>query len=401
MLQGTTNFQISWLSSFALFALFICAPAAGVLSDKYGPTVPMAVGSVVQLVAVFMISLCRTYWQFFLAQGLLLAVGMSFVAIPASGMVPRYFKRHRGVASGISVAGSSLGGVVWPLVMGQLLYKHELSFAWSIRVVGFIMIPLLALVVLLVRPPPQPPAAQATGEEKDSNTAADAKKAARKRHRADLRKPPFLLLCAGLFFYYLAFFSPYLFVATYATTHLGMSTNLAFYLVSIVNAASLFGRILPGFIADRVGKFNVLIVSSAAASLVAFCWTAATTVAGVVVWIAAYGFASGVSLPSSPSHSRALYAPSETDRAFSRQAILSLQLACGTSLVHESIASTAIGVAMGSTSISGLFGAPIGGQLSERGYLSLAMFTGAMMLAGTVLVVCSRVSQERRFWAVV
>lgn len=255
----------------------------------------MAAGAVVQLLAVFLIALCREYYQFFLAQGALLAVGMSFVAIPASGAVPRYFRRHRGVASGISVAGSSLGGVVWPLVMDQLLYRHRISFPWSMRIVGFIMIPLLALVLLLVRfPTPSP-----TNTNTPIAKSAAELQAARKAARAALTRPPFLLLCAGLFFDYLAFFSPFLFVAPYAVS-LGLSRRLAFYLVSIVNAASFFGRILPGFLADRCGKFNVLVASSLGASIVAFCWTAATSAAGVVVWIAAYGFASGVRPPTPP-----------------------------------------------------------------------------------------------------
>ena len=46
-----------------------------------------------------------------LAQGVLLGVGMSFIAIPASGMVPRYFRRNRGGATGFTVGGSSIGGM--------------------------------------------------------------------------------------------------------------------------------------------------------------------------------------------------------------------------------------------------------------------------------------------------
>lgn len=288
-LQGTTNFQISWLSSFALFAFFICAAPAGLLADRYGPTVPIIAGSVVELVALFMISLCKQYYQFFLAQGVLLAIGMSFIAIPASGMVPRYFKRHRGIASGISVAGSSLGGVIWPIVMDQLLYKHKLSFGWSMRIVGFIMIPLLGLVIATVRLPLE---SKTTTDEKKKSTAE--LREARREYRGELKKPPYILLCCGLFFYYLAFFAPFLFVSTYAV-QLGMSHQLSFYTVSVVNAASFWGRVLPGFVADRVGRFNVLLVSSFFAAIVAFCWTVATSVAGVFIWIAAYGFASGVS----------------------------------------------------------------------------------------------------------
>lgn len=34
----------------------------------------------------------------------------------------------------------------------------------------------------------------------------------------------------------------------------GMSPGLAQYLVTILNAASLFGRTIPGFLADKIGR---------------------------------------------------------------------------------------------------------------------------------------------------
>lgn len=119
----------------------------------------------------------------------------------------------------------------------------------------------------------------------------------------------------------LGFFAPLFYVSTYAVS-LGMSSSLAFYLVSIVNGASLLGRVLPGVVADRWGRFNLLVTSAFTAGIIVFCWTGATTVAGLVVWTAAYGFASG--------------------------AILSLQLACATTLADASSAGTAVGVVMGS-----------------------------------------------------
>jgi MFS family permease len=179
------------------------------------------------------------------AQGLLLGAGMSFVDIPASGMCPRYFKRNRALASGVSVAGSSLGGVIWPIACDQLLHNAGLSFGWTIRIVGFTMIPLLFIVVLTVRPP------AAVGSRVDENSdgtpgLSDKTPIDRRELRKDIAKPPFVLLCIGLFLAYLGFFGPFFFISTYAT-HLGMSQRMAFYIVSILNAASLFGRILPGF----------------------------------------------------------------------------------------------------------------------------------------------------------
>jgi hypothetical protein len=40
----------------------------------------------------------------------------------------------------------------------------------------------------------------------------------------------------------------------------GMSPDLAQYMVPILNAASFFGRTVPGFIADKVGRYNTMFV---------------------------------------------------------------------------------------------------------------------------------------------
>jgi len=271
-----------------------------------------------------MVSLCKAYWQFFLAQGLLLGIGMSFIAIPASGMVPRYFKRNRGLASGVTVAGSSFGGVIWPIVFDQLLHHDSISFPWAMRAAGFIMLPLCAICILTIR---LPVVQRMTGPEElgDVSTFEEVKEDKKKKDLSVLRKPPFALLCLGEFVAVFGFFAPLFYVSTYAVG-LGMSPSLAFYLVSIANGASSFGRILPGIVADRFGRFNMLVLSAFTAGLIAFCWTAATSVAGLIIWTAAYGFASG--------------------------AILSMQLACATTLVDEESAGAAIGTVMGSMSLA-------------------------------------------------
>ena len=52
---------------------------------------------------------------------------------------------------GLAIAGSSIGGVVFPLALGKMLYNPKLSFGWSIRICGFIMIVLLAPATLAIK----------------------------------------------------------------------------------------------------------------------------------------------------------------------------------------------------------------------------------------------------------
>lgn len=302
-LQDKTEFQISWLGSFATFMLFSMAPLAGYINDRFGPTVTVGFGAVLEVVAIFMISLCTQYYQFFLAQGVLLGFSLTFVSIPAAAITPRYFPKNRGAAQGITIAGSSMGGVLWPIALNLMLGKDQISFGWTIRIVGFIMIGCLAIVLLGLRRPPTAPAkAPAASTEEGEQPAtmisdADRKKEAAAQIKTDLKRlrhPSFLFLCGGLALAYFGFFVPFFFVSTYAV-HIGASESFAFYLISILNAASFFGRILPGFVADRVGYFNILTISIFGSGVIVFCWTAANTVAGLVVWTIAFGFISGVS----------------------------------------------------------------------------------------------------------
>jgi hypothetical protein len=47
-------------------------------------------------------------------------------------------------------------------------------------------------------------------------------------------------------------FTPIFYLQQFAES-LGMSAGASFYLLSIVNGSSAFGRIIPGFVADRFG----------------------------------------------------------------------------------------------------------------------------------------------------
>lgn len=209
---------------------------------------------------------------------------------------------------GVTVGGSSVGGVIWPIVLNELLNKRSMDFGWTIRIVGFIMLPLLALSVLTITPPATKSGrnrhhnpilngeeeTRAAREGKQSETDSHEKTLDQKQGLVVLLKnTTFLLLCSGLAISYLGMFTPFFYATSYAQS-LGYSTSFAFYLVSIINAASLFGRILPGILADRYGHFNLCGGAALLSGATAMCWTATSSSAGLVVWCLAYGLTSGV-----------------------------------------------------------------------------------------------------------
>jgi MFS family permease len=81
-LRSHSAFDISWIGAFATFMLGVGAAPAGLLVDKIGPNILVCGGGVGVVLGAFMTSLCKEYYQFFLAQGLLMGLSMSFLVIP-------------------------------------------------------------------------------------------------------------------------------------------------------------------------------------------------------------------------------------------------------------------------------------------------------------------------------
>ncbi|KAI0198860.1 putative MFS monocarboxylate transporter [Astrocystis sublimbata] len=389
LLKQYTDSDISWIGSVAIFFLYIGSPVCGILVDKVGPTKMFVTGSFGMLIAIFLSSLATQYYQLFLSQSVLLGASMSLLFTPSVAVVLRRMPHRRGLALGIAVGGSSIGGIIWPIFLEQLLYSDGVSFGWTQRAVGFFMIPLLAVACLTVRDapkaPPQPvdPEKTSDGEtsvpdnnnNNNNNPAPTPSEEPTPKYPACLllRNFTFVLLCLGFALTYLGLFTPFFYISTYAVDH-GVSSSTAFYLISAINAASFFGRVIPGHLADTYGHFNICAVCVLISGVIGFTWTAAYNLPGMVVWSIAYGFTSG--------------------------AVISLQSACAGKIAKREHQGTAAGLLIGSVSITALVGTPISGQILLRGgYLGLGLWTGATLLAGGVVLSAARLRIDRRILA--
>lgn len=66
---------ISWIGSIQVFLLFFIATFSGRAVDAGYFKLIWAVGAMLNLIGIFMTSLCNQFWQFFLAQGLCMGLG--------------------------------------------------------------------------------------------------------------------------------------------------------------------------------------------------------------------------------------------------------------------------------------------------------------------------------------
>lgn len=271
---------------------------------------------------------------------------------PGLAATGQYFNKKRGAAMGLVVAGSSIGGVIFPIATSRMFANPRLGFGWSIRICGFIILAALltASSVIRARFPPR-------------------------RGRffilAAFKEKAYVSLVTSVFLIMLGLFTPFFYLPTYAVEH-GMSTQLASYLVSILNGASFFGRVIPGIMADKLGRLNMLMAVGLVSGILIFCLQKMTTNSTIIVFSALYGFSSG--------------------------AIVSLISVCLAQIPkNPGDIGTYMGQGMAVVAIGALIGPPSNGALLSR-YHSFdrpLIMSGVFVIVGALMVIVAKITSKK------
>lgn len=278
LLKSNSSSSISWIGSIQGFLVVNGSLIVGPLIDMgYARHVVLS-GCVILTFGMMMTSLGTQYYQILLAQGIVVGVGCSCAFVSSVAVISSYFSKKRAFAMGLCASGSSLGGVIYPIMTYNLIPR--VGFPWTARIIGFMIFgsTLIASLLLTPRLPPR--------------------KAGPLVDWVSFKDLTFMLLSFGILFGFAGLYIPFFYVQTYALS-IGVDEKLAFYLLSILNAGSIFGRIIPNFVADKIGPFNVIAWCSGSCTILLLCWIRIKDTAGLTVFCILYGFCSGafVSVP--------------------------------------------------------------------------------------------------------
>ncbi|CCM01237.1 uncharacterized protein FIBRA_03285 [Fibroporia radiculosa] len=277
---ASTVSNISWIGSIQMFLLFAMSLPAGRLFDMGYFYHVNIFGSFLFVFCLFMLSIAdpSKYYQLLLSQGIGMGIGGGLILTPALSIQSQYFKKRRALALGIvHTAGSSAGGIVYPIMLNKLFYAKA-GFAWGMRASAFLTLGLLIIscCVMRTRLP----------------TGRDGVKGATPSVKEVFSHVPYSIAVVSLLMVIIGIFFPYFYLQTWARYY-SMSDDLAFYMIAILNAGSFFGRIIPNFLADYVGMFNVLCPVAYGCSVLIFAMFGTTKAAPIIVFSFLYGFFSG------------------------------------------------------------------------------------------------------------
>ncbi|BDD54583.1 hypothetical protein MPDQ_003126 [Monascus purpureus] len=342
LLSNMSSSDIAWVGSLQSFLLMFFGVVTGPLFDAGYFHEMLCFGSVMLPFGLMMTSLSSKFWHIMLAQGICIGLGTACLFVPSVAVLPQYFKRKRALANGVAASGSSIGGVIYPIMFRQV--QRRAGFPWATRAVGFLALGTSFVSLSLMRMRFKP-----TEKRKLVQLSA-------------FREPAFVLFSTAMFFGFLGFYNFLVYVQSYAIETGIVDEHLGFYLLSMLNAASTFGRIIPNLIADDTGPLNILTPAASITGILAFVWIGVHTVAGIIVLAVLYGLFSGgfVSLPP----------------------VVMITL---TKDIRD--LGTRLGMVFGITAFGLLIGTPIGGAIlnSSHKFLGVQLFTGCCLATSSIL----------------
>ena len=269
--------QTGWIFGVLPFLTLFFGAQVGPVFDAKGPKVLLLAGSTLIMMMMISIGFCSTYWQFMLSIGVCGGTGISLVFTPTLSAVSHFFFARRGMATGIAASGGGVGGVCFTLMYSSLVPR--IGFPCATRAVALLCLVSLILANILV------------------SSRLPRKSSKLKVFLPDFRifsDKRYFVMTIACFFIEWGLFIPISYLISY-TLRQGSSTTFSYQVLAILNAGSCVGRWVPGYVSDRMGRMNTLIVTVFLCIISNAClWLpAGSSTALIVIYAAIFGFASG------------------------------------------------------------------------------------------------------------
>ncbi len=257
----------------------------GRLADRFGVTVPAAMGAVALGLGYAAAAASPNLLLFALAHGILIAaLGSAATFGPLIADISHFFVRRRGIAVGVCASGNYLAGAVWPPVL-----QHFIDTAgWRATHLGvglFCAAVMLPLAFVLRRPRPGA-----------ANLAAAGGARAPAMARVSPRALQGLLAVAGLSCC-VAMAMPQVHIVAYCGD-LGYGVARGAEMLSLMMGFGIVSRVASGFVADRIGGLATLLLGSSLQGAALLLYLAFDGLASLYVISALFGLFQGGIVPS-------------------------------------------------------------------------------------------------------
>ncbi|KAI8885298.1 MFS general substrate transporter [Backusella circina FSU 941] len=268
---------LSFVGSLFLVGLDLASPIAQIIISVWGIRLVLFLGTLFIVLGLELASFSTQIWHLYLTQGIIFGVGTSFNYVAVMYATPQWFSRRRGLAFGIISGGAGVGGLVVPFIMNAAI--TNLGHEWAFRILGFVCLGCNAVACCFVK--------ERLLTEKPKTKLSQI-------IRFDsLKNTNFVLFLVGSDIGLFGYFVPYFILPSHAT-FLGLSSSQGTALIAVTSASTFVGRIIIGWLSDKIGMINTDIVAKIITSLSCLLiWNFANSYGTLMAFAVIFGLTSG------------------------------------------------------------------------------------------------------------
>ena len=253
---GLTSVEAGSLGSFTLAGMAIGGIYGGWACDRFGRVKTVVWSIVLFSVGTAILGMTHSYWQFACTR-FFASLGLGALYVACNTLMAEYVPtRYRTTVLGTLQAGWSVGYIVATLLAGWILPEHGWRWLFYVAIIPVI------LAVLMQRLVPEPQAWLTARAERAREKATGSQQAMTKKPDGMFKlifsdpkaSRMFLLWALTAGFLQFGYYGVNNWMPSYLEGELGMNfKSMTSYMVGTY-AAMIFGKILAGLAADRLGR---------------------------------------------------------------------------------------------------------------------------------------------------
>jgi len=269
---GWSRATISGASSFGFFLMGMCAVFMGRAGDRFGPRLVLSCAGVLLGLSHILITQITAVWELYVFYAILFGIGLAAHDVATLSTVARWFKRRRGLMTGIVKSGGGVGQVVVPICVAALIAGPGWRTACLVLGVTVIVLQVGAAQILKhnpgllgLRPDGEAPSPAQKGSGEDTSKAnepAAAWEESGVTFKDALRSATLWKLCVAKFCDLFCLFTVIIHIVPFAADR-GLSPTTGAALLSVIGGMSIVGRLVIGGAFDWIGGRLSLVISFA------------------------------------------------------------------------------------------------------------------------------------------
>jgi sugar phosphate permease len=260
---GWTSEDVTRPATIFFLTGAIITPFISSLFDRYSERHFMIAGSVITLTGLIAYRSMQTLTQMTVIYLIFALAQVCCGQVPTMLVVTRWFKRYRGIAVGVTLLGTSVGGAVFPLVVKSVLATggwREAIFVLMIICAIMMILPL----VFLIRSRPEDMHLQPDGDRAETETAnlqAQQIKSEGPTLGKALRMPAFYLLAFATGSLWFCINGMIQHQTILLSTEKGVRMDILPVIISVFFWFSIVGRLFIGYLGDRIDKILIMLAA--------------------------------------------------------------------------------------------------------------------------------------------